>query len=458
MPSIQDWVDQNRDRTLAELEDLLRIPSISTDPAHSGDVRRCADAVRDLLSQAGLDAEVIPTDGHPIVYAERLDAPGALTVLIYGHYDVQPADPLELWRHDPFDPTRENGNLVARGATDDKGQALALIKGIEAANAVFKKLPVNVKVLIEGEEEVGSPHLLPFVLAEKERLACDVVVIADSSQLAPDVPAITYGLKGLVYLELIVRGPAKDLHSGSYGGAVANPANVLTRMIAACQDPFGRVAIPGFYDAVLPLEEREREEFRKLPFKDEDFVAETGVPRTFGEEGYTTLERKWARPTFDVNGLVSGFTGEGAKTVIPSVARAKFSMRLVPDQDPETIAELAKEFLQSIAPSTVEIEILDHHGAKPVLVSRDGPAVQAAIRAIRRGFGREPVFIREGGSIPVVNTFQEALGVESLLIGLGLPDDNAHSPNEKFRIVDYYRGMATIAAFFEELRSEGERA
>lgn len=452
MSKYQEHVDAGRDAALAELIELLRIPSISTDEERKGDMDRCAADVAGRLRGMGLETEVLPTGGHPVVWAQRLESPDLPTVLVYGHYDVQPVDPVELWDHGPFDPVVDGEYLVARGATDDKGQFYALVKGIETSLAVNDgKLPVNVKLLIEGEEEIGSPSLTPFIQRERERLACDVVLIADCSQFARDVPAITYGLKGLAYLELIVRGPSKDLHSGSYGGAVANPANVLARMIGACQDPFGRVAIPGFYDDVRPLAEWEREEFAKLPFREEDFVAETGVPRVWGEEGYTTLERKWGRPTFDVNGLVSGFTGEGAKTVLPATASAKFSMRLVPDQSPEKISRLVEEFLRDIAPDSVEIEILDHHGARPVVVSKEGPGIRAAVRAITQGFGREPVFIREGGSIPIVNTFTDELGVDSLLVGLGLPDDNAHSPNERFRIEDFYRGIVTMAAFLDEL-------
>jgi acetylornithine deacetylase/succinyl-diaminopimelate desuccinylase-like protein len=445
-----DYVQSQRQAALDELKELLRIPSVSTDPARKPDMARCADLVARRLTAAGLDTKVLPTKGHPAVYGERLPHPRKPTVLVYGHYDVQPPEPLELWRHGPFEPTMEGEYLVARGATDDKGQFSALVKGLEASRKARGEFPVNVKVLIEGEEEIGSPNLVPFVREEKKRLACDVVVIADSSQFAKNVPAITYGLKGLVYLELTVRGAKKDLHSGSFGGSVANPANVLSRMIAACQGPFGKVAIPGFYDDVRALEPWEREAFRKLPFDEAAFQKEVGAPKLFGEDGFTTLERKWARPTFDVNGLVSGFTGEGAKTVLPCVARGKFSMRLVPDQDPEKISRLAREFLQSIAPDTVEIEIVDHHGARPVLLERDGKAVQAAVRAYTAGFGREPVFIREGGSIPVVNTFKAELGAESILLGLGLPDDDAHAPNEKFRVEDYYRGMVTMAAFLDE--------
>jgi acetylornithine deacetylase/succinyl-diaminopimelate desuccinylase-like protein len=451
MDPILQHVTSQRSKALEDLKELLRIPSVSTDPARKGDIARSAALVAKHMEAAGLKAEVLPTAGHPAVYGEKLTAPGKPTVLIYGHYDVQPPDPLDLWRHGPFEPTVEGEYIVARGATDDKGQSLALLKGVEALFRARGSLPVNVKALIEGEEEIGSPNLVPFVRKEKKRLACDIVVIADSSQFAKDIPAITYGLKGLVYLEATVRGAKKDLHSGSYGGSVANPANVLTRMIAACQGPFGKVAIPGFYDDVRDLEPWEREEFAKLPFREEEFQKEVGAPKLFGEEGYTTLERKWARPTFDVNGLVSGFTGEGAKTVLPSVARAKFSMRLVPNQDPEKISALVRDYLLEIAPDTVTVEIVDHHGAKPVLLKREGKAVRAAAKAYERGFGKAPVFIREGGSIPVVNTFQAELGVESILLGLGLPDDDAHAPNEKFRIEDYYRGMVTMAGFLEEM-------
>jgi acetylornithine deacetylase/succinyl-diaminopimelate desuccinylase-like protein len=450
MKELRDYVDKHRKQHVVELVELLSVPSVSTDPSLKAQTERCAQLVARRMEEAGLQTRIFPTPGHPVVCGERLRAPGKPTVLIYGHYDVQPPDPVELWRHGPFEPTVEDGYLVARGATDDKGQFYALLKGVEATLKTRGELPVNVKVLCEGEEEVGSPNLLPFVRAERQRLRADVVFISDSSQFGIDMPAITYGLKGLVYLEAVVRGPAKDLHSGSFGGSVSNPANVLAQMLAACQGPFGRVAIPGFYDDVLPLADWERKEFAALPFSEEEFRKETGVPRLFGEEGYTTLERKWARPTFDVNGLLSGFTGQGAKTVLPAVARAKFSMRLVPKQDPVKVAKLASDFLREVAPPTVSVEILSHHGAKPVLVSRQGKAVQAAERALEAAFGRRPFFVREGGSIPVVITFQEELGVESLLVGFGQSDDNAHSPNERFRLEDFHRGIVTLGAFLEE--------
>ena len=451
MSKIEEYVRSREKETLEELKDLLRIPSVSTASEHKGDMERCSVFVADRMREAGLESTILPTKGHPAVYGEKLAAPDKPAILVYGHYDVQPPEPLELWRHGPFDPTLEDGYIFARGSSDDKGQFYSLLKGIEAFLRTRRDPPVNIKVLIEGEEEVGSPNLEALVRGEKERLRCDVVIVADTSYFARDVPAITYGLRGLLYLELIVRGPAKDLHSGSHGGAVPNPANVVTRMIAACQGPFGKVAIPGFYDAVRPLEPWERKEFEKLPFDEEAYRKETGAPRLFGEEGYTTLERKWARPTFDVNGLVSGFTGEGSKTVLPSEARAKFSMRLVPDQDPDTIEKLTRDFLLSMAPSTVEVEIRTYHGAKPVLFRPEGKPFQAAARAYAKGFGRDPVLIREGGSIAVVNTFEEELKAPVLLLGLTVPDDDAHAPNEKFLLQDYYRGMVTMAAFLEEM-------
>jgi acetylornithine deacetylase/succinyl-diaminopimelate desuccinylase-like protein len=451
LEAIKAYLSERRDKALAELLELLSIPSVSTDRARAGDTERCARWVARHLQDSGLSGEVVATNGHPIVYGERLARAGGPTLLIYGHYDVQPPDPLALWRHPPFEPALEEGYVYARGASDDKGQFYALLKGIEAYLKCREPPAVSIKVLIEGEEEVGSPNLLPFVRAERERLACDAVVIADCSQFARGVPAITYGLKGLVYLEVIVRGAKQDLHSGSYGGAVANPANALARMIAACHGPFGKVAIPGFYDGVREIEAWEREAFAALPFDEARFRAEIGAPALTGEEGYTTLERKWARPTFDVNGLVSGFTGEGAKTVLPCEARGKLSMRLVPDQDPGRIRDLTRAFLLDVAPPGVTVEVLEHHGAKPVIVPREGRAVQAAARALEAGFGREPVFVREGGSIPVVNTFQEELRAPSLLIGLGLPDDNLHAPNERFLLESYHRGAVTMAALLEEL-------
>ncbi len=446
----QAYIETHRAEFLEELFSFLRIPTVSSDPAAVPDLARCAAWVRDRLSEAGLRAEVIPTGGQPVVYGERVSGGRRPTVLIYGHYDVQPPDPLEKWRHGPFDPLLEGENVLARGASDDKGQVYSLICGVEAALKTGGARGVDIKVLIEGEEEIGSPSITPFIRKERDRLRADGVVIADTSQFARGVPAITYGLKGLVYLELVLRGPAKDLHSGSYGGAVMNPANALTRIIAACQGPFGRVAIPGFYDKVVPLADWEREEFARLQFRDEEFLEEVGAPALAGEEGYTTLERKWARPTFDVNGLVSGHTGPGSKTVLPAEARAKFSMRIVPDQDPDEIARLAEDFIREVLPPGVVAEVIRYHSARAVLIPRESPVLGAARTAMARGFGTEPVLIREGGSIPIVTTFKQELGADSALIGLGLPDDNLHSPNEKFSIPDFYRGMVVMAEFLEE--------
>lgn len=445
------YIDEHESSFREQLLDFLRIPSVSSDSARLAAMREAADWTRAWLDEAGLQTEILPTDGHPVVYAERTGHPGGKTVLIYGHYDVQPAVMADGWYQQPFEPTIQGDVVVARGATDDKGQALALLAGLKAAIHGGVGESVHVKVIIEGEEEIGSPSLVPFIREHRERLQADVVVISDSSQLGPDQPAITYGLRGLQCLEAVFRGPAHDLHSGSYGGAVVNPANVLARVISACQDPFGRIAIPGFYDRVRDLPESERQAFAALPFDEDAFRAEVGAPALGGEEGFTTLERKWARPTLDVNGLVSGHTGEGFKTVLPAEARAKFSMRLVPDQDPEEIRALTEEYIRSLLPEGVTVEFLPEHGARPVVTSIDSPEFAAATRAIELAFGKRPCLIREGGSIPVVNTFKEELGIDSLLIGLGLPDDGAHGPNEKFSLRDFRRGMITLAALLEEL-------
>ena len=452
------FIDSNQEKFRNQLFDLLRIPSISSDSTQIDAMSECAELVQKLMVDSGLKAEILPTEGHPVVYGERIGSSGGPSLLVYGHYDVQPVEPLKDWRNDPFDPVVENDSVVARGATDDKGQSFALLCGVRAAIECGVGEDVTIKVLIEGEEEVGSPSLIPFMRQEKERLKADVVVIADSPQLDRDIPAITYGLRGIQCLEVIVRGARRDLHSGSYGGAVPNPANILARLLNACQGPFGKIAIPHFYDDVRPLEDWEREAYRKLPFDEEAFRQDLGILKLWGEEGFSTLERRWARPTFDINGLVSGHSGEGVKTVLPCEARAKFSMRLVPDQDPEKIARHTEEFILSMAPDSVSVEFIRNHGAEPVLVSRDQKALKAAEAAMTAGFGKQPVFIREGGSIPVVNTFKKELGMESLLIGLGLPDDNTHAPNEKFNLIDFQRGMVTMAALIDEIsRQEGSK-
>ncbi|HVC93206.1 MAG TPA: dipeptidase, partial [Pirellulales bacterium] len=391
------------------------------------------------------------TAGHPIVYAESIAAPGTPTVLVYGHYDVQPPDPLGEWLSPPFEPTRRDGNLFARGATDDKGQMLTHVKSAEAWIRSEGRLPVNLKFLIEGEEEVGSAHLESFIGAQKKRLACDVVVISDTSQFGPGRPAITYGLKGIAYFELRLTGPKQDLHSGTFGGAVTNPANALTRMLAALLNERGQVQVPGFYDDVVPLAPAERTQFAALGFDEEEFMQQIGVTAVTGEEGFTTLERRWARPTCDINGLFSGYQGEGSKTVLPARAGAKFSFRLVPCQDPVKIHRSLEEMLRRLVPPGIALELIAYHGAPGVVVPLDSPYMAAAARAIEQGFGTAPVFIREGGSIPVVSTFRQQLGVDTLLLGWGLNDDNTHSPNEKFCLADYHRGIKASAFLWREL-------
>jgi succinyl-diaminopimelate desuccinylase len=377
--------------------------------------------------------------------------PGKPVALVYGHYDVQPPEPLDEWTTPPFEPTVRNGNIYARGATDDKGQMLTHVKSVEAWMKTAGKLPVQVKFLIEGEEEVGSAHLAPFVKEHREKLACDCVVISDCSQFAPGVPAITYGLRGIAYYELRLRGPRQDLHSGTFGGAVTNPANALVALLAGLKDDKNRIQLPGFYDDVVPLTDREREEFRALPLTEDEFKRQLGVKDLSGEAGYTSLERRWARPTCDINGLTSGYQGEGAKTVLPARASAKFSFRLVPNQDPHKITTSLRKFFEPRLPPGIEMELVDHHGAPGVVVSLDSPYMRAAAAAIEAGFGRAPVFIREGGSIPIVTTFTSELGADVLLLGWGQNDDNTHSPNEKFSLDDYHRGTRASAYLWQEL-------
>jgi acetylornithine deacetylase/succinyl-diaminopimelate desuccinylase-like protein len=397
------------------------------------------------------NVRLVETPGHPVVYGEWLGAPGAPTVLFYGHYDVQPVDPLDQWESPPFEATVREGEIYARGAADDKGQVFMHFKAIEAHMRATGRLPINIKVLLEGEEEVGSAHLDEFVRTHRDQLAADVVVISDSPMFQRGVPSICYGLRGLVYYQIDLRGTKTDLHSGSFGGAVANPAFVLAQILAQMKDRGGRVRIPGFYDDVRPLTEEERQQWRRLPFDERRYRRELGAPKLYGERGYSTLERVWARPTFEVNGLLAGFTGEGAKTVIPAVAMAKVSMRLVPDQDPDKIAQLFEAYVRKIAPPTVELTLTRMHGGRPWMAPLDNPFVQAAGRAIEKGFGARPVFTREGGSIPVVSTFQEVLGVPSVLFGIGLPDENAHAPNEKLDLTNFYNGVIAAAYLYGEI-------
>src|SRR5262245_61252648 len=452
MDNVIDFINVNRDRYLEELKTLLAIPSISALPQHAGDVRRCAEWCADEMRRIGLqNVRLIDTPGNPVVYGEWLGAEGAPVILFYGHYDVQPVDPLNLWESPPFEATIRDGEIYARGSADDKGQVFMHMKAIEAHLKQNGRLPVNIKIILEGEEEVGSEHLDEFIRAHTHELKADVVVISDSGMFARGVPSICYGLRGLVYFQLDLRGSSTDLHSGSFGGAVANPAMVLSQVLARMKDRGGRITIPGFYDDVVSLQEEERNAWATLPFNEKQYKKDFGGPKLLGESGYTTLERTWARPTFEVNGLLSGFTGEGAKTVLPAVAMAKVSMRLVPNQSPDTIARLFEEYVKKVTPKTVELKVTRMHGGKPWMTSYDNPFVQAAARAIEKGFGQKPVLTREGGSIPVVSTFQEELGLPSVLFGVGLPDENAHAPNEKLDVGNFHGGIIASAILYNEI-------
>ena len=456
MSPIDQYLADHRAKFEDDLCRLLAIPSVSADGRHRDDVRRCALLLDEHFRSIGLAAETIETGGHPIVLAQSPPVPGAPRVLVYGHYDVQPPDPLDEWISPPFEPTRRDGNIYARGATDDKGQMLTHVKSAEAWLKTSGSLPVQLTFLIEGEEEVGSRNLDKLLEGGYgdellKRLACDVVVISDTSQFAPGQPAITYGLRGIAYFEVRLTGPRQDLHSGTFGGAVTNPAVALVRKMAALVDDNGRIQVPDFYDDVLPLTDSERAQMAGLPFSERSFMESIGVDGLSGERGFSTLERRWARPTFDINGLTSGYQGEGAKTVLPARASAKFSFRLVPEQDPARIATALETMLRSLCPPGIKMELISKHGAPGVLVSLDSPYMTAAAQAIEHGFGRPPVFIREGGSIPVVTAFREKLGVDTLLLGWGLDDDNTHSPNEKFCLADFHRGIKTSAYLWKAL-------
>jgi succinyl-diaminopimelate desuccinylase len=453
MDSVVSYIQSHKKAFDDDLDALLRIASVSADSRQRAEVRRAADWVADQLKKLGLTTELIETAGHPLVYAETPPVPGKPIALVYGHYDVQPPEPLEEWISPPFEPTVRNGNVYARGATDDKGQMLTHVKSVEAWMKAVGTLPIQVKFLIEGEEEVGSEHLAPFVQQHRDKLACDTIVISDSCQFAPGVPAITYGLRGIAYYELRLRGPRQDLHSGTFGGAVTNPAGALVSILAALKDNEGRIQLPGFYDEVVSLTERERAEFRALPLTDAQFMEQIGVSGLTGEMGYSALEHRWARPTLDINGLTSGYQGEGAKTVLPAKASAKFSFRLVPNQDPAKITSSLRRFIEARLAPGIEMELIDHHGAPGVVIPLESPYIHAASAAIDAGFGTAPVFIREGGSIPIVTTFAEELGADVLLLGWGQNDDNTHSPNEKFSLEDYHRGTLASAHLWQELAS-----
>jgi len=450
-----DYLTQNKQRFLDELVELLRIPSVSADSKYKGDVARCAEAVKESLLKAGCDkAEICPTEGHPIVYGEKITDPAAPTVLVYGHYDVQPADPLELWTSGPFEPVIKDGKIYARGACDDKGQMYMHVKALEVMNATGT-LACNVKFMIEGEEEVGSSNLGKFLEGNRERLKADIVLVSDTSMISMEHPSIETGLRGLAYMEVEVTGPNRDLHSGVYGGAVHNPINALAKMIASLHDENNHITIPGFYDKVQELTEAERKALNSAPFDAKEYAEELGVDEVWGEKGYTTLEHTGVRPTLDVNGIWGGYTGEGAKTVLPSKALAKISMRLVPGQNSEEISEMFAKHFESIAPKSVKVKVTAHHGGEPVVTPTDSVAYKAASKAIETAFGKEPIPTRGGGSIPIISLFEKTLGLKTVLMGFGLDSDNIHSPNEKFDLANYYKGIETIPYFhkyFAEMR------
>jgi acetylornithine deacetylase/succinyl-diaminopimelate desuccinylase-like protein len=449
---LDSYLTTHDERIKSELFELLAIPSVSARSEHDADTRRAAEWIAGSLKSAGLGATVHETSGHPVVVGEYRDAPaGAPTVLVYGHYDVQPAEPLDLWTSPPFVPTVRDGRIYARGSVDDKGQLFLHIKALEAHLAVRGQLPVNVIVLAEGEEEVGSEHLAPFIESHQELLRCDGVVISDSAMFAPGLPSVLSSLRGLAYFQIDVQGPAQDLHSGSYGGAVVNPAMALARILATMHDADGRVAIPGFYDAVRDWPAQVREQMRTLPFDEETFRAETGAVALGGERGYTVLERLWTRPTCEVNGLLSGYTGEGAKTVLPAKAMVKVSCRLVPDQEPTEIERLMREHVLRVAPAGVQVTVTPLHGGRPWRAELGGPLFDAARRALAAAFGREPVITGEGGSIPVVGDFERILGAPVLLVGFGLPGENAHAPDEWLAVENFQLGMRAIACLWDEM-------
>jgi acetylornithine deacetylase/succinyl-diaminopimelate desuccinylase-like protein len=455
MSAVLEYIEHNHGRHLNELKEFLSIPSISAAPEHKGDVTRCAEWVSQAMKSIGLEnVQIFPTNGHPVVYGDFLHAskenPDAPTVLFYGHYDVQPVDPLHLWTNPPFEPTIRDGKIFARGAVDDKGQVFMQLKSLEAHLKTSGSLPVNVKVMVEGEEEVGSVHLEEFLRTQKDLLACDTVLISDTSMFGEDLPSLCYALRGLTYMELTVTGPNRDLHSGVFGGAVENPANALCTIIAKLKDEYGRITITGFYDDVRDLTPDERSEYARLPFDQAAYNKELDIPAEDGEFGYSTLERASARPTLDVNGMWSGYIGEGAKTVLPSKASAKVSMRLVPNQDTLDIAQKFTEYVKKIAPPTVKVEVTHLHGGNPAMTPVDSKGVKAAFRALERAFGNKPFLTREGGSIPIVLLFEQILNAPVVLMGVGLNTENAHSPDEHFHLRNFYRGIIASAAFYEE--------
>lgn len=447
MNEIKEYVETHKQRFLDELFDLLRFPSVSADPKYKKDVLKTAEYVAAQLKGAGAHKiEVCPTAGYPIVFGEKIIDPAKPTVLVYGHYDVQPADPIELWHTPPFEPTIRDGKIFGRGACDDKGQFYMHVKALELMIKT-NTLPCNIKFMIEGEEEVGSNNLGLFIQENKERLKADVVLISDTSMISLETPSLETGLRGLSYVEVEVIGPNRDLHSGVYGGAVANPVTILCKMIASLHDENNHITIPGFYDDVQELSTAERSELNKAPFDENEYKKDLGVEKLWGENGYSTIERTGIRPTLEVNGIWGGYIGEGAKTVLPSKANAKISMRLVPGQQSEKITKLFREHFEKIAPKSVQVKVTPHHGGEPVVTPTDSIAYKAAYRAITESFGKEPIPTRGGGSIPIVALFEKELGIKTVLMGFGLDSDNLHSPNEKYDIANFYKGIETIPLF-----------
>ena len=452
MQRILQYIEANKSRYLDELKELIAIPSISTNLENKGDVLRCAEWISGHLRTIGMQhVEIFPTNGHPIVYADFLNAPGQPTLLLYGHYDVQPVDPLELWSSPPFELTKRGENMYARGTADDKGQVFIHMKGIEAYLKNAGNLPINLKIIIEGEEEIGSEHLDPFVSSHRDLLKADLVLISDTSMFARGVPSVCYGLRGLSYMQIELMGPNKDLHSGSFGGSVHNPIQALAEIIARLHDKDGRVAIPGFYRDVRVLTKKERAAFKTLPWNDARYARGLGVRTLYGEKGFTTLERLWVRPTLECNGIWGGFTGEGAKTVLPSKAYAKISMRLVPDQSSSNVARLFENHIRKLAPKTTQVKVSYLHGGEPALTPIDSPGVRAAASALEKGFGKKPLYQREGGSIPIVVDFKKILGLDTVLLGFGLPDENAHAPDEFMSLDNFFGGIRTSVHFYNEL-------
>ena len=449
MQQIKNYIEENKERFLEELFELLRIPSISSESKHKPDMVKTAEALKAKILEAGADkAEVMPTEGNPVVYAEKIVDPKAPTVLVYAHYDVMPVDPIELWKSPPFEPEIRDGKIWGRGADDDKGQGFMHIKAFELMSRT-NTLPCNVKFMLEGEEEIGSPSLEKYCQDNKELLKADVILVSDTGMIAQDIPSITVGLRGLSYVEIEVTGPNRDLHSGLFGGAVANPANVLSKMLASLIDENNHITIPGFYDDVLVVSKEERAEMAKAPFSLDEYKKALDIEEVQGEEGFSTNERTGIRPTLDINGIWSGYIGEGAKTVIPSKANAKVSMRLVPNQDPVKIADLFKKHIKSIAPKSVKVKVEYHHGGDGYVAPTDTPAYQAASKAYTETFGKVPVPVRSGGSIPIISTFEEILGTKSILMGFGLESDAIHSPNENYPLFNFYKGIETIPLFYK---------